>query len=153
MELSDEQLSSYATKIYNAFVESSGNGAIQRAYEAVQDRWGDIENGDEVDVLFFETIKFAIDSYNAILDDEKYDAELLASKKAILLREDLNCPYCGEPHYDIDEWAKKPHRTHLCLFCNSHFEGNVKGVSFPTFVEESQGDISYQNPGDRWQGI
>jgi predicted CXXCH cytochrome family protein len=52
-----------------------------------------------------------------------------------LLQENLECPHCHTPHYDIDEWALKPHRTHLCLSCGELFEGSVKGVSRPTFQE------------------
>ena len=146
MELSKTELSDYTQMIYSIFVESgSDDSDIQKAFDAVQERWGGVKSGDKIDLLFFETIKFAIECYNGILEDEKYDAELLASKKTILIREDLNCPYCDKPHYDIDAWAKKPHQTHLCLSCNSLFEGTVKGVSHPTFVEESQGGIEYQN--------
>jgi transcription elongation factor Elf1 len=45
----------------------------------------------------------------------------------------LDCPHCKHPHSDIDEWALKPHRTHLCLNCNQLFEGSFKGVSRPAF--------------------
>lgn len=24
------------------------------------------------------------------------------------------CPHCGHIHVDRDEWATKPHKTHLC---------------------------------------
>jgi hypothetical protein len=26
----------------------------------------------------------------------------------------LRCPKCGKQHLDVDEWATRPHRTHLC---------------------------------------
>lgn len=29
----------------------------------------------------------------------------------------LRCPECIAPHIDKDEWATKPHRTHLCEYC------------------------------------
>jgi hypothetical protein len=61
-----------------------------------------------------------------------------------ILREDLSCPYCGEPHSDIDEWALKPHKTHLCLECNGLFEGSVKAVSLPQFFEIDPDGIQYQ---------
>lgn len=32
-------------------------------------------------------------------------------------RRPLNCPECGKPHVDRDEWATKPHHTHLCEHC------------------------------------
>jgi hypothetical protein len=27
----------------------------------------------------------------------------------------LVCPVCGKPHIDEGEWARRPHRTHLCV--------------------------------------
>lgn len=29
----------------------------------------------------------------------------------------LNCAYCGTRHIDADEWATRPHRSHLCAHC------------------------------------
>jgi hypothetical protein len=29
----------------------------------------------------------------------------------------LKCPVCGAKHIDRDEWATRPHRTHLCEWC------------------------------------
>ncbi len=29
----------------------------------------------------------------------------------------LHCPRCGTQHIDRDEWATRPHRTHLCESC------------------------------------
>ena len=55
----------------------------------------------------------------------------------VITQEDVNCPHCGRFHYDVEEWALKPHRTHLCLHCNSLFEGSVKAVSRPTFQTSS----------------
>jgi hypothetical protein len=49
--------------------------------------------------------------------------------------ESLMCPYCGQPHYDINEWAFRAHKTHLCLFCGETFEGNTKSVSYPMASE------------------
>jgi len=34
-----------------------------------------------------------------------------------IVRTILNCPNCGKAHVDRDEWANKPHKTHLCEFC------------------------------------
>lgn len=45
--------------------------------------------------------------------------------------ENLSCPSCGQPHLDENEWSFRPHKTHLCLFCDKTFEGTVKGVSYP----------------------
>ena len=33
----------------------------------------------------------------------------------------LPCPKCGKLHVDLEEWATKPHRTHLCSFCGHEF--------------------------------
>ncbi len=33
----------------------------------------------------------------------------------------LFCHYCAERHIDHDEWAVKPHRTHLCRACGKTF--------------------------------
>lgn len=51
-----------------------------------------------------------------------------------IAQEDLDCPHCGHPHSDLDEWAIKPHQTHLCLCCGEEFEGTLKAVSRPQFV-------------------
>ena len=57
--------------------------------------------------------------------------------------ENLDCPHCKTKHEDIDEWAVKPHRTHLCLNCGMLFEGKllgedgrpIKAVSHPRFTK------------------
>jgi hypothetical protein len=33
----------------------------------------------------------------------------------------LRCPDCGERHIDQDEWEKRPHHTHRCLFCGKQW--------------------------------
>ncbi len=33
----------------------------------------------------------------------------------------LFCPYCHFEHIDRDEWAMKPHRTHLCEHCGERW--------------------------------
>jgi predicted RNA-binding Zn-ribbon protein involved in translation (DUF1610 family) len=48
-------------------------------------------------------------------------------------REDLKCLNCGFQHIDSDKWARKPHKTHLCLQCGHLFEGTKKAVSNPKF--------------------
>jgi Domain of unknown function (DUF3850) len=45
--------------------------------------------------------------------------------------EDVTCSSCKRKHFDIGEWAVKPHKTHLCRHCGTEFEGTVKGVSRP----------------------
>lgn len=60
--------------------------------------------------------------------------------------ENLNCTVCNEVHYDIDNWALDPHRTHLCLHCGNLFKGSVRGVSHPTFDKLSKpAHIEYVN--------
>ncbi|MBW4607133.1 MAG: hypothetical protein KME22_07890 [Hassallia sp. WJT32-NPBG1] len=51
-----------------------------------------------------------------------------------ILCENLSCPSCKEPHFDIDEWALEPHKTHLCLSCGELFEGTFKAASYPTLT-------------------
>lgn len=29
----------------------------------------------------------------------------------------LTCPQCGHRHVDEGEWAKRPHKSHLCANC------------------------------------
>ncbi len=44
---------------------------------------------------------------------------------------ELCCPNCGLRHIDKDEWAFKPHRTHLCAGCKHEwrpFEYPTVGV-------------------------
>lgn len=50
--------------------------------------------------------------------------------------ENLYCPHCGAQHFDINRWALKPHKTHLCLTCGEIFEGEIKGVSYPQISQE-----------------
>lgn len=40
----------------------------------------------------------------------------------------LTCPACKQSHIDKGEWATKPHRTHLCEYCNYTW----KPADFPT---------------------
>ena len=40
----------------------------------------------------------------------------------------LTCPKCKAPHLDTDEWATKPHKTHLCLGCGNEW----RPCNFPT---------------------
>lgn len=42
----------------------------------------------------------------------------------------LNCPNCGKDHFDVEENAFKPHKTHLCEHCGEEFKDNTrfKGV-------------------------
>jgi predicted RNA-binding Zn-ribbon protein involved in translation (DUF1610 family) len=45
--------------------------------------------------------------------------------------EHLKCPHCGIQHVDENEWALKPHKTHLCTQCGGLFEGSIHAVSHP----------------------
>lgn len=40
----------------------------------------------------------------------------------------LRCPTCGGVHVDRDEWATRPHRTHLCEHCGGKWQPH----DFPT---------------------
>lgn len=33
------------------------------------------------------------------------------------IRDDINCPECGEHHIDKAEWSKRLHKKHLCEKC------------------------------------
>lgn len=33
----------------------------------------------------------------------------------------LTCPFCDVPHIDKNEWATKPHKTHLCEACGAEW--------------------------------
>lgn len=62
-----------------------------------------------------------------------------------IAQEDLECPHCQHPHADLDEWAIKPHQTHLCLNCGEQFEGTLKAVSRPQFVTMIQPEnVTYE---------
>ncbi len=43
----------------------------------------------------------------------------------------LFCTYCGMPHTDVDAFAIRPHRKHLCHACGRFFMADEKGVSNP----------------------
>lgn len=49
----------------------------------------------------------------------------------LVARDVLPCPQCATPHVDEDEWAKRLHRTHLCLACGHEWRLNryVFGVA------------------------
>lgn len=67
-------------------------------------------------------------------------AALNLGKQIEIIEEELkrDCPSCGKPHSDIDEWALKPHKTHLCLHCGALFEADFKGVCRPSFDKITQ---------------
>ena len=48
--------------------------------------------------------------------------------------ENVVCPRCFQLHVDVDKWALKPHKTHLCEHCGNLFEGTCKAVSYPSFT-------------------
>lgn len=39
---------------------------------------------------------------------------------------ELFCPQCGEQHIDEGEWATRPHKTHLCLFCKHEWRVSAR---------------------------
>jgi hypothetical protein len=43
-----------------------------------------------------------------------------------------NCPYCGEPHFDIGENAWEPHTVHTCYHCTKSFSvASYENISNP----------------------
>ena len=52
----------------------------------------------------------------AALADAKAEREKDAQQSVPL---QLMCPNCGKQHIDRDEWATRPHRTHLCEYCGN----------------------------------
>jgi len=42
--------------------------------------------------------------------------------EAGLPRKKIYCYFCGARHIDKNEWAKKPHHTHLCETCGKQFD-------------------------------
>jgi transposase-like protein len=48
----------------------------------------------------------------------------------------LNCPKCGEPHFDVDELAFTPHIDHICASCGTRFtaRGQMKKTIGNPFV-------------------
>lgn len=52
----------------------------------------------------------------------------------------LLCPSCFEPHIDEDEWATRPHRTHLCSNCQLEWRpANVPTVGVQALLKEKRG--------------
>lgn len=67
----------------------------------------------------------------------------------------LFCPKCNGQHIDRDEWATKPHKTHLCEFCGhlwrpkeTHTVGVERLEVLPERIET--GVIQF---GDDWPGV
>lgn len=77
----------------------------------------------------------------AVLDQQvsemvKREEEIRKSKESPL-KMLLNCPQCKEQHIDKDEWATKPHMTHLCEFCGYKWRPDYRytvGVSAQVYV-------------------
>lgn len=59
---------------------------------------------------------------------------------------DLSCPECQAVHIDLDEWALRSHKTHLCLVCGHFFEAETAGVSNPTFEAIAKPDNVLYTP-------
>lgn len=47
-----------------------------------------------------------------------HTAEILPDPPVAAEPRILDCPRCGRRHVDIEEWATRPHKTHLCLFAD-----------------------------------
>ena len=43
----------------------------------------------------------------------------------------LFCDHCGEPHLDMEYYAVKPHKRHLCMACGKYFSDTERSVSNP----------------------
>lgn len=43
---------------------------------------------------------------------------------------EIRCTFCGRFHVDREEWAHKPHHTHLCEHCDREFEFGAAHVVF-----------------------
>lgn len=61
-------------------------------------------------------------------------------------QENVVCPRCFNLHSDVDKWALKPHKIHLCEHCGNLFEGTYKAVSHPCFTSEFPENIHYFCP-------
>lgn len=60
----------------------------------------------------------------------------------------LHCPKCSTEHVDRDEWATKPHRTHLCEKCGNEWQPcDFDSVGVASNPEESEADVFYANGG------
>lgn len=54
-----------------------------------------------------------------------------------VVKMELRCPHCGRFHVDREEWANRPHHTHLCEHCDGEFrrgEGHVYYAGVPPFT-------------------
>ena len=66
----------------------------------------------------------------------KRDREIRDSKESPIPMI-LNCPQCSKQHIDRDEWAARPHRTHLCEHCGYKWRPDERytvGVSVQELV-------------------
>lgn len=49
---------------------------------------------------------------------------------------ELHCPFCHEQHIDEGEWATRPHKTHLCAYCEHQWRpANIPTVGVRSIVE------------------
>lgn len=65
--------------------------------------------------------------------------------KVVIQVQNLSCPICEANHFDQDEWAIRPHKTHLCVNCGHLFEGDFKAVSRPILVRKTKPEhVTYE---------
>ena len=58
----------------------------------------------------------------------QHDIRAALSAQPQPVPKELHCPHCKTAHIDKDEWATKPHKTHLCSKC----KGAWKPFEYPT---------------------
>jgi hypothetical protein len=62
----------------------------------------------------------------------------------------LHCPKCSAEHVDRDEWATKPHRTHLCESCQHEwdpYDFETVGVAENDDDSQTEAEVSYSSGG------
>lgn len=69
----------------------------------------------------------------------------------------LHCPKCCAEHVDRDEWATRPHRTHLCECGHEWDPCDFQTVGVETIVDEPEAkvrysDSAYNGPGWYYSG-
>lgn len=75
--------------------------------------------------------KVVIDGYE--LNERQIRCLMVQNSLAYLLGKvvELNCSSCGEPHFDLGDNGVRPHKTHLCEYCDSEFTSIEPSVGNP----------------------
>lgn len=63
--------------------------------------------------------------------------------KDVMIPVRIDCPECGTPHVDEDEWATRPHRTHQCQQCGHEWRPYpvaTVGIAPSAEVEEARNE-------------